>query len=312
MNIEAVENVLSLLVLIMVGYLVSGQQWFGDAGGAFLSKLVSKVTLPCYLANNIYTSFQDPANLLEVAVNLPIPLALLAAMLTIGVILCRIARIRDGRRGVFINAFTFGNSVLVGFPVTVALLGQAALPYAMVYYMTNTVTFWSIGMFLLRQDGGERAQLFSLHSLRKIFSLPILALIAGIALVFLDITLPVAVASPLQSLGGATSPLAMIFIGHVIRQANLRTLALSRELILVLISRFILSPLTAALVCLLLPMENTMRQVVLVMSVMPAMTQLSIMAKESNSDYEYASLLVAVTSILSICLLPVLAVFLKE
>lgn len=311
MSMKAVENVCALLILIAVGYLVSGQSWFGREGGAFLSKLVAKVTLPCFLANNIYTSFQAPGDLLEVVGNLPLPFLLLAVLLTIGVVICHAARIQKSRRGVFINAFTFGNSVLVGFPVTLALLGKEALPYAMVYYMANTMTFWSIGIFLLRRDGGEHARFFSLDSLRKmVASPPILALIAGIALVLLDVTLPTVLASPLSSLGAATSPLAMIFIGHVIRQADLRSLALSRELVLVLVSRFLLSPLTAALVCLLLPMGNMMRRVVLVMSVMPAMTQLSIMAKESGSDYEYASLLVAVTSIISMCILPVFAVIL--
>lgn len=312
MSIQAVENILSLLILIAVGYFASGRKWFGNTGGAFLSKLVSKVTLPCFLANNIYTSFDTPQELLDVVVNLPLPFLLLAVMLGAGVAICRAVRVSPARQGVFINAFTFGNSVLVGFPVTLALLGQEALPYAMVYYMANTITFWSVGMYLLRRDSGERTRFFSLDSLRKIFSLPILALIVGIALVLLDVTLPTVIASPLRSLGSVTSPLAMIFIGHVIRQADLRSLALSKELLLVLVSRYLLSPLTATLVCFLLPMGNMMRRVVMVMSIMPAMTQLSIMSKETGSDYEYASLLVAVTSIISMCLLPLFALALEH
>lgn len=312
MSIQAVENILSLLILIAVGYFASGRKWFGNTGGSFLSKLVSKVTLPCFLANNVYTSFDTPRELLDVVVNLPLPFLLLAVMLGAGLALCRAAGVRPPRRGVFINAFTFGNSVLVGFPVTLALLGEEALPYAMVYYMANTITFWSVGMYLLRSDSGERVRFFSFANLRKIFSLPILALIVGIVLVLLDVTLPTVIASPLRSLGSVTSPLAMIFIGHVIRQADLRALALSKDLILVLVSRFLLSPLAAALVCVLLPMGNMMRRVVMVMSIMPAMTQLSIMSKETGSDYEYASLLVAVTSIISMCLLPVFAFVLEH
>ena len=307
MSADALGNVLALLVLIAVGFGISGCGWFGAEGGAFLSKLVMKVTLPCFLANNIYTAFNSREELITVVVNLPMPFVLLAFMLAFGTVICRLARVPAGRQGVFINAFTFGNSVVVGFPVTAALLGSEAVPYAMIYYMANTITYWSIGVCLLRRDGGERTKLFSLASLRKIISLPILALVVGVGLVLTGIRLPTVIASPLQSLGAATTPLAMLFIGHVIRHADLRTLALSRDLLLVLFSRFLLSPLTAAAVCLLLPMEPVMCRVVLIMSIMPAMTQLSVVARESGSDYEYACVLVAITSILSMCLVPVLA-----
>ena len=43
------------------------------------------------------------------------------------------------------------------------------------------------------------------------------------------------------------------------------------------------------------------------LSSMPAMTQLSVMSKESGSDVEFASLLIAVTTVLSIFMIPVYA-----
>ena len=47
-----------------------------------------------------------------------------------------------------------------------------------------------------------------------------------------------------------------------------------------------------------LPLSDMAKQVYLIMTVMPAMTQLGIVAKEARADYEFAAMTIAVTTVI--------------
>ena len=47
--------------------------------------------------------------------------------------------VRPGRRGTMINTFVNANTIFIGLPLNVALFGNKALPYFLIYYITNTV-----------------------------------------------------------------------------------------------------------------------------------------------------------------------------
>ena len=57
-----------------------------------------------------------------------------------------------GRRGVFINTIVNANTIFIGLPLNVALFGDAAMPYFLVYYVLNTVSTWAFGVFLIARD----------------------------------------------------------------------------------------------------------------------------------------------------------------
>ena len=175
----------------------------------------------------------------------------------------------------------------------------------MIYYMANTILFWTIGVYLLRCDSGENVKLVSLEGLRKILSPPIIGFLIGVVIVVLNIELPEFIFTPLEMLKQTTTPMAMIFIGSIISNADFKSMKLSKDLALILIVRFIVSPIFMAVVCMLLPIDQMMKQVFFVLATMPAMTQLGIMSKESDSDYEFASVVVAVTTTVSMVAIPV-------
>lgn len=211
------------------------------------------------------------------------------------------------RRGVFINVMTFTNCVLVGFPIIISLFGEEAAAVGMVYYMVNTICFWTIGVQLLREDGGQKSSLFSKAGLKKLLSPPLLGFLLGVVLVILGLSLPAVLANPVSQLGGCATPMAMMFVGCILRDADWSKLKISRDLLLVLLFRFIVCPALMLGVVYVMPLPALNKQVFFLLSSMPAMTQLSVMSKESGSDVEFASLLIAVTTVLSIFMIPVYA-----
>ena len=96
-------------------------------------------------------------------------------------------------------------------------------------------------------------------------------------------------------------------MGCILRDADWSKLKISRDLLLVLLFRFIVCPALMLGVVYVMPLPALNKQVFFLLSSMPAMTQLSVMSKESGSDVEFASLLIAVTTVLSIFMIPVYA-----
>jgi predicted permease len=104
----------------------------------------------------------------------------------------------------------------------------------------------------------------------------------------------------------------MIFTGSIIRSTDFKKVKLTRELVMVLLVRFVLTPVFMILLLRLLPIPVLMKQVFFLLATMPAMTQLGIMAKVSNSDYEFASILVTVTTTVSMMVLPLYTIILVQ
>ena len=65
---------------------------------------------------------------------------------------------RPGRRGTMINTFANANTIFIGLPLNIALFGNDALPYFLVYYIMNTISPWTIGVYLMTTDSksGEK------------------------------------------------------------------------------------------------------------------------------------------------------------
>lgn len=114
------------------------------------------------------------------------------------------------------------------FLVTQALWGQGITSIGVIYYIASTLLFWTVGIWLLRKDGKSEAarEGSALAGLKKLASPPIIGMALGMAAVFFEIQVPDFVLKPLSMISQVTSPLALVFIGSVIRNMDLKTITL--------------------------------------------------------------------------------------
>ena len=152
MVLQAVHTVLSIFVIIGVGMTLTHIGWLNKNNSKLLSNLVVKVALPATIISNLFGKFTRD-QLMNSAVGILIPIISLLLTYMVSIAVERIIKIPKGRRGVFRCMFTFSNSVFVGVPVSTALFGEAAVPYALLYYFGNTVIFWTVGINGLCKDG---------------------------------------------------------------------------------------------------------------------------------------------------------------
>jgi len=191
-------------------------------------------------------------------------------------------------------------------PVNEALFGNSALPYVLVYYMANTTIFWTLGVYLIQRDGPQAAQFNWKQTLSKIFSPPLLGFIIGVILVLLKIKLPSFLMSDFTYIGGLTVPLSMIFIGISMSNAGLSKMRFDRDSIGILLGRFIFAPVLMTLMLIPMSMPLEMKQVFILQSAMPVMTNAPVVSKLYGADADYAAIMVTETTLLSLIVIPIL------
>ena len=308
MFLQAVTSVMPLLIIICLGYASAKLPWFGRTGMDFLSKFNIDIIIPIYMFYNVIRTYPNRDSLLDLWVNVRYPFIVIFCTITVGAIMAKILRFQPPQRGVFINAVSLSNVVVMGLPVTESLFkdtGLAILPIGMIYYAANTMIYWTVGIWLLRRDVGGTKGMGVVKTVKTVFmSRPLLGFIFGILWVMLDIQLPEFVLTPMAMISRCVTTLAMLFIGCVIRFTDFQVIRESRELKLIVLYRLLFVPLASGLICSLMPIDPTYRKVFFILSNMPAMAQLPIMAKEVNSDYKLASMATAMTTAVSMAAVP--------
>lgn len=305
--LKSISGILVILGMILVGFVIGEKGWFDGKSRGLIAKLVTQIALPCYMLYTITQRF-TVADLLKMLPSLRFPALSMVVLLGIATAVARIFTVRQDRRGLFISMFFNSNTIFVGLPINQALFGDASIPYVLIYYMCNTTFFWTLGTYLIQRDGEGEAQFDFKTSVKKVFSPPLMGFILGLVMVMLQIKLPAFLASDLQYLGNLTTPLSMIFIGLSISHIGVKQLVLGKDQLLILLGRFLVAPLLMATIVYWAPLPSLMKQVFIIQSAMPVMTNAPVVARLYGADSDYAAVMVTETTLATMVVIPILMV----
>jgi len=245
-------------------------------------------------------------------------------------IMMKVLKVPRGRRGIFINMVVNDNCLFIGLPVQIALFGQDALPYFLLYYIGNTISVWMVGVFLIELDPLPNAELGFDNSktdgisnsivdtetkrkkfkfdLKKLLPPPLLGFFVALIFLFFEIPLAPILHTTLNYLGDMVTPLSLIYIGIVLAKAGLNTIAFAKDTIVTLVGRFILAPLIMLLVLKFFApnMATVEFKTFMIQSATPALAVLPILANQGKGDVEFSTNVVTLSTVLFIVVIPIL------
>ena len=305
--LKSISGILVILGMILVGFVIGEKGWFDDKSRGLIAKLVTQIALPCYMLYTITQRF-TAEDLLKMLPALRFPALSMVVLLGIATAVARIFAVRQDRRGLFISMFFNSNTIFVGLPINQALFGDASIPYVLIYYMCNTTFFWTLGTYLIQRDGEGEAQFDFKTSVKKVFSPPLMGFLLGLVMVMLQIKLSAFLDSDLQYLGNLTTPLSMIFIGLSVSHVGVKQLILGKDQLLILLGRFLVAPLLMATIVYWAPLPSLMKQVFIIQSAMPVMTNAPVVARLYRADSDYAAVMVTERTLATMVVIPILMV----
>jgi len=303
--LSALQSILGIVAMVALGYYLTRKGLFNEDVSDLFSKLVISVSLPAMMVSNLTATF-DRKSLYSAGKGIIIPFASMIICYVIAVFVAKLIKVKPEREGIFRAMFFASNTIFMGMPVNLALFGEESVPYVLFYYAANTVLFWTIGVYGISRDKeGYREKIFSMNTVKRIFSPPLLGFLTGLLLIILGMQLPIFIMDSCRYLGNLTTPLSLLFLGITFSVIDFKDIRLDKDMAALLLGRFVLSPLMVYILSLLIPVPSLMVKVFIIQSAMPVIAQSAIIAKAYDIDHHYATLMVTVTTILSVLFIPV-------
>ena len=303
--LNSIGSIFTIIILIATGLVLTRAGWFNETVGKTFSKVIMNISLPCYMLYNITTTF-DKSELESMSRNLVVPVISIGVCYLLSILTSNLLKVDRSRKGVFRSMFFASNTMFIGLPVNLALFGEKCVPYVLLYYLANTSFYWTAGAYEVSRDNPENraAPLLNVQTLKRVFNPAVLGFITGVILVLLKLRLPSFILDSCKYIGNLTTPLAMFFTGIVLYSVKPRDIRFNKDVLALLLARSVISP---ALVLLMLPVfgvPSLMGKVFVIQAAMPAITSTSVVAREYGSDYQFAALMTAVTTVASLIVIP--------
>ena len=293
----AVDAFALMLLLLGLGMLFARLRVFADNAPETLNKVVLYLCLPAAVLLYV-PQLQFELRLLGLVLT---PWLLMLATLVLVALGSRLLGIDRPRQGVLLLCVALGNTSFVGYPMVRALLGEQALPYAVVYDQFGTFVLLStFGLYVLASyGGGPRPGLQQMLG-RVLRFPPVWALVLGLTL--MPATPPHWLGQALQMLADAMLPLVMLAVGLSIElklpRAELPALGYGLLLKLVVLPALAL-PLAWAFGLKPLALQASVLE-----SAMPSMVTAAALAMMQGLAPRLAAALVAYGIVLSLITLP--------
>lgn len=304
--LHGLEGIFEVLFIIAIGVVLTKKGWFGSNMSAVFSKLVMKISLPLYMLCQMEKDFTHDS-LIRIAPDLILPFASIFLAYAVGRIAAKVLHIRRERQGVFVTCFFIANTIFIGLPVNLALFGTQSVPSVMLYYMANTTMFWTLGIYHIVNDsqGGKgNMPLFSAQTIKKVFSPPLMGFLIGLILVLANVKLPNFLLTSFQYVGNMATPLSLLVIGIEMAGISLSDVHWDRDVIGALVGRFIVCPACVLALLPFIPVTPMSAQVFTMQASMPAMTQMTVVAKSIGADVRYSTQVTFITVIMGIVVIP--------
>ena len=300
------EVMMTLVALVVVGY-VAGK--LGYLGGDFdrqLSSVVINITCPALILSSAMTGeLPDRRYILPLLLISTLPYILLAAA---GFWLPRLLTKRRDDEGAIGFALMFGNVGFMGYPVVASIFGPEAVFYAAVLNVVNTFAVFTLGTILItgrNEVEGERFQK------KVLYSTPMLAAYLTMAIVALEIdNIPAVVSQPLSMLGAITVPAALLIIGSSMSHLSLRTMLGNRTVYATTLLRLVLLPVGVHYLMRLVGFDPFVVNINTLVIAMPVATYGTILCLKYKKDTTMITEVTFVTTLLAMVSIPLLVTLL--
>lgn len=298
------SQMIKLFIMMCLGYLLYKIDIIDNHTRQHMTRFVLYVTTPTLI---IYSFVQNLGGgnegilgiLFAVAIGLYVLLPVVAYLIS------KILRVKKTEQGLYIFMTVFSNVGFMGFPVVESLYGAKGLFYAAVFNCIFNVCVFTIGVYMVTYGEGSGSSIKEMISVKKLLNPGVLCCFVAIFLFLLKIQLPEEVLDLLGTIGGLTSPMAMILVGASLATMDLKEIFAGniRVYLYTIIRQFLLPVITWPLIDYLVK-DKVLAVVTLIMVAMPVANTAVLFATEYKADEKLAARTVFLTTVSALVSIP--------
>lgn len=292
-----VSQLLVMFLLMAVGYICFRLKYLDNQGTAQLSLILTRIVASCVIIDSFQRKF-------EPELGRALVMSALCAFIAMGlsIVVGQILFRPNGPHANFADrrmCLVFTNCGFMGLPLLDALYGSYGIFLGSSFIVVNNLLLWSYGVAQLSRDV-PRAQ-----RIRNVLINPgTVSIVIGLFFFLTPFQLPAVAASAVSYMASLNTPVAMLVIGAFLAQCDLRSCFRDSQVYLLSALRLLIMPLLTMAIFLLLPLEHTLRNSMLVCAAAPVALICSLFGQTYHTDYLFSTRVVAVSTIFSAITIP--------
>lgn len=300
------QSVSMLFLLIVIGFAVGRLGLVSLQGQQELSSLILNVTMPATIIMAFQMEFSQEK--FHTAINIMIITALaFVLMIALSHFLARFYKVSPQHKDIIELAGVLPNTSFMGYPLIISILGQEALFYAVLgVTIVFEVVAWTYGAYVISRNSHKEEKINIFKTI--ILSPGILSIIVGFTFFISSFIIPDPFNRTLGLLSQATSPMAMLMVGISLSRTKVKETLGNYRLYLIAITRLLVLPLLICGILTLLGIGGMERLIPVILLGMPTAVYVAMFAARFESDANFASQIVFISSLLSLFTIPLLVI----
>lgn len=285
------------MFIIMVIGAVTFKTGIADNGTSKrMSSILLNVITPCMIIVSYQMEFDR-----ELLIGLIVTLGLSVASIFLSILLSRFLIRSKENPDMAVEKFSmiYSNCGFIGIPIINGLLGAKGVFFMTAYITAFNIMIWSHGILLMK---GKTGNLIS--TVKSFINSSTVAIVVGILFFVTGFHLPEVVGNPLSMIGAMNTPVAMLISGMNLAESELLSCLKSPRTYMVSAAKLLVIPLITLVLLMAVKVDYAIAVTILVASACPSGATGAMFALQYNKNSQYASKLLAVTTVLSLITIP--------
>jgi predicted permease len=294
--LEFLSVLLPVFGIFVLGFV--GQKKFH-----FDTKGISTMALYLMSPFLVFRTFYTTAFTIEYLSFVVYTFGLCFCLILVGYLLSFIRNYSNTEKCGFILSSSFMNNGNYGTPVVLLIFGTAGLHYGIILMVVQQLVMCTIGVYFAAKGNSESNGMRS--AINSVLRVPIVyAAIIGLICQVLNITLTKSVLTAIDLVANAAIPTIMIALGMQLATLSIKKLEIER-MSLGLIVKLAISPIIAFGIAYFLPVDDMVKQIMVIMAAMPTAANTTMYALQFNTEPDFVSSVTFVSTLLSLATLPI-------
>ncbi|WP_342471415.1 AEC family transporter [Metasolibacillus sp. FSL H7-0170] len=291
-----------ILLLLLIGGLLQKKFSFNLKA---MSQLITYCFMPAAVLLNLYETAIQPSLIAQVLLFI---LFFIGAQMLLGHFIAKLLHLPRQEAAVFKNSVVLINSGNYGIPVAQMIFATQPIGVAIQVIMVifQNITTYTYGLYNLISTSKSGKEI-----IKDFLKMPIIyALIVGISLNVLHITLPQPIYIPMRYVADGFVAVALITLGAQISQIEMRAM-FNKVVFISCFTRLIVGPASALVVIIALQLDGVVAQSLFIASAFPTSRNSSSLALEYDVESDTAAQTVLFSTIVS-CLTVTVVIYMSE
>lgn len=302
MNFQIViTQIISLFLLIAVGYFLRRSKHIDKKETGAISKLLLDLILPAMLISSLQIDIT--AKMLADFKDLFLYwIAFYLLLIALASLISKLFPISPNKKIVLKFFLIFGNVGYMGLPVIDVIFPENGIFFGSIGVVVFNIFFWTYGAKLFLKGNENRKM-----NLRDIFNNGVIAIIFGLFLMLTGLKLPTSIMTAVDMLAQATFPLSMLVIGSGLAQIKISGIFTDLNIIIYSTLKLLIIPAATLMVLNYFTISDPIRTILVLQIAMPAAANGVIFAERYEGDYVFAAESVFLSTLMSAVSIPLIS-----